>query len=358
VETAPISLSGCSTTPPEVRPFARSADEAFAEELFDGVWRLILPLPYSPRGTVNCYLLEGAEGHCLVDCGTSLAPGWDALEQALAKAYTEPRSISLLVCTHAHPDHYGLAATTKERAGCALALAPGPLAVADVLRDPAVPVERRRELVRRAGVPPETLAAALLPPGDDCHHERPLPDVRLQEGDTIPSRSGAWRVVPAPGHAPTQLVLLHERTRVLICADLTVTLRIPYLEYGHSADPWAEQIASLARCRNLDATLLLPGHGRPLAEPDQALAGAVACFETAPGLILDSIVDGPLSAYEVVLEVSGEDAPFYTRHMSLAGALCVLERLEDSGECVAVDGKDGIRRFRALQSTGGSLRAS
>lgn len=337
--------------PREVRPFARSAGEASAEELFDSVWRLTLPLPYSRRGTVNCYLLEGADGHCLIDCGTSLEPGWDALEHALRQAGTESGAIALLVCTHAHPDHYGLAATVKERTGCALALAPGPLAVADILRDPIMPVARRRELVRRAGVPSENATAALLAPGDDCHHERPVPDKLLLEGDTISSTSGAWRVVPAPGHAPTQLVLLHERRGLLVSADLTVTLTIPYLEYGHSADPWAEQIASLERCRALDSTLLLPGHGSPDSDPERTIGRALACFEAVAGLILDSVSDAPLSAYEVVANVSGGEIPFYVRHMSLAGALCVLERLVESGACVAVEGADRVRRFRAGQPT-------
>src|SRR4029078_12420049 len=69
--------------PPEVRPVPRDAAERSAEQLSRGLWRLRLPVPYSSRGTVNCYLLEGAEGPCLIDCGTSLAPGWDALEHAL-----------------------------------------------------------------------------------------------------------------------------------------------------------------------------------------------------------------------------------------------------------------------------------
>ena len=337
--------------PSEVRPFARSADEARAEELLDGIWRLTLPVPYSPRGTVNCYLLDSADGPCLVDCGTSLAPGWEALEHALAQAGTKPQAIALLVCTHAHPDHYGLAATMKEQTRCTLALAPGPLAVADVLRDPIVPLERRRELVRRAGVPEAAAAAALRTPGDDCHHERVHPDLQLHDGDPVHSRRGPWRVVAAPGHAPTQVALFHERTRVLISADLTVTLKLPYLEYGHSRDPWAEQIASLGRCRNLAATLLLPGHGEPVADPDATLGDALRCFEAVPGLVLASAAHGPLSAYEIVLDILGEDAPFYVRHMSLAGALCVLERLVDSGECVAVDGEDGIRRFSAGKPT-------
>src|SRR3954447_3417613 len=105
-----IALERREPAPPEVKPFERSADEAYAERVVDGIVRLCLPLPYSPRGTVNAYLLEQDPGWWLVDRGPSVAPGWDALEHALGVAGVETRAVALLVCTHAHADHYGLAA--------------------------------------------------------------------------------------------------------------------------------------------------------------------------------------------------------------------------------------------------------
>jgi glyoxylase-like metal-dependent hydrolase (beta-lactamase superfamily II) len=338
--------------PPEVRPVPRDAAEASAEQLSRGLWRLRLPVPYSPRGTVNCYLLEGAEGPCLIDCGTSLAPGWDALEHALVAAGVEPAEIGLLVCTHGHPDHYGLAATVKEVAGCPLAMAPGPPAVADILRDPLLPFAERRELVLRAGVPAELTGTAILSPGDDCHHEQPSPDLVLEDGDTLPGAFGAWRVIPIPGHAPTQIALHDEERRLLVSADLTAMQTMPYLEYGWSADPWAEQIESLRRCREADPAVLLPGHGPPVTDPAAALDEVRACFENAPGLITDALAGGErreLSAYEIVVATCGDDSPFYVRHMALAGALAMLERLVAAGACAARDGEDGIRQY-ALDS--------
>lgn len=333
--------------PAEIRPFPRRADEARAEAVADGLWRLRLPVPYSASGTVNCYLIDRADGWCLVDCGTSIEPGWDALEHALALAGVEPRAITLLLCTHAHPDHFGLAAAVVERAGCELALAPGPLAVADLLRDPAVPLQRRRLLAARAGVPPAIAGVAVRPPGDDCRHPRPEPDRPLGEDDTIESRAGRWRVVPAPGHAPTQVVLLNEPRRLLVSADLALAGRIPYLEYNYTPDPWAEQVESVARARALRPELLLPGHGEPVVDADAPLAAAAGAAEAAPRRILGSIAREARSAYEVVLDVLGEDSSFYARHTALAGALCVLERLERLGEAVAEVHSDGAVRFRA-----------
>src|SRR5262245_35585651 len=163
-KTAPHPSSGA--VPAEVRPVARSADEARAEVVLDGIVRLRLPVPYTAFGSVNAFLLAHDDGWCLVDCGSSAPPGWDALERALGLAGVSPEDIALLVCTHTHADHYGLAAEVMTRAGCPLALAPGPTASAETLRDPVVPLENRLELAVRAGVPEELRLAAVSHPGD------------------------------------------------------------------------------------------------------------------------------------------------------------------------------------------------
>jgi glyoxylase-like metal-dependent hydrolase (beta-lactamase superfamily II) len=335
--------------PEQTRPCARSAGEAAVEPVVNGVIRLVLPLPYTETATVNAYLLERREGWCLVDCGSSVGPGWEALERALGLAGVEPAAIELLVCTHAHADHYGLAAEMMERCGCPLALAPGTTASADWIRDPPVPLQDRLALARRAGVPPELQAAAVSHPGDDGLHPRPGPDVVLHEGDTVETLAGAWRVVPAPGHSPTQVVLLEERSGMLLSADLVLGGPIPYLEYDYTPDPWLEHRGSLLRARALEPRLLLPGHGRPTDAADARIAGTLAAVEAAPERLLAAVAVRPSSAFGAAEAVLGEGAPFYQRQMALAGAMCILERLVDTGAAAAADDADGARRYRALQ---------
>ena len=337
------------TVPVQTRPFARSAGEARAEPVVDGVVRLVLPLPYTETATVNAFLLERRDGWCLVDCGSSVAPGWEALEHALGCAGVEPAAIELLVCTHAHADHYGLAADVVERCGCPLALAPGATASADWIRDPPVPLRDRLALARRAGVPPELQAAVVSHPGDDGLHPRPGPDVVLVDGDAIETAVGAWRIVPAPGHSPTQVVLLQERSGMLLSADLVLGGPIPYLEYDYTPDPWLEHRDSLQRVRALEPRLLLPGHGKPTEAADARIAGTLAAVEAAPARLLAAVAGPPATAFEAAEAVLGEGAPFYHRQMALAGAICILERLVSAGAAAAADGPDGIRRYRALE---------
>ena len=334
--------------PPEVRPFPRSADEVSAEPVMDGIVRLRLPLPYSPDAMVNAFLLERAGGGwCLVDCGTSIAPGWGALERALGLARVEMGAIELLVCTHTHADHYGLAAEVMERSGCPLALAPGPTASAEVLRDTIVPLDQRLALAHRSGVPAELALAAASHPGGDGLHPRPGPDLLLDEGVVVETLAGRWRVVPAPGHSPTQVVLFDDRSGMLLSADLVLAPLIPYAEHDYTPDPWAEHVASLERARALRPSLLLPGHGAPNADAAERIARALGATAVAEERVDALIAAAPRSAWEVVSEILGPDAPFYPRQAGLSGVTCLLEHLVLTGAATATDGSDGVRRFRS-----------
>jgi glyoxylase-like metal-dependent hydrolase (beta-lactamase superfamily II) len=334
--------------PVEVRPFPRSTQEVSAERVMDGIIRLRLPLPYSPIAMVNAFLLERANGaSVLVDCGTSIAPGWSALERALDLAGVEPSAIELLVCTHAHADHYGLASEVMERSGCPLALAAGPTASAEVLRDTIVPLEHRLALAQRAGVPEELALAAVSHPGGDGLHPRPAPDLVLDEALELETLAGRWRVVPAPGHSPTQVMLFDDRSRMLLSADLVLAPPIPYAEHDYTPDPWAEHVASLERARALSPTFLLPGHGAPNADVGERIAKALAATAAAEERVHALIATAPRSPWEVVAEILGPDAPFYPRQAGLSGATCLLEHLVRRGLATAADGSDGVRRYDA-----------
>ena len=62
-----------------------------------------------------------------------------------------------MVCTHAHSDHYGQAATIVERAGCELWMHPRYEHMAEWAKDGDEAMARRLEVARQSGVPEEPL---------------------------------------------------------------------------------------------------------------------------------------------------------------------------------------------------------
>ncbi len=133
-------------------------------------------------------------------------------------------------------------------------------------------------------------------------------------------------------------------TRRLISADLILSGRIPYLEWGYTQDPWAEQRAALTRARALGSQLVLPGHGDVTENVDRLFDAAIGGIEAAPERLKASVQGSPRTAYEAMLDVLGTDSTFYRRHAALSGAVCMLERLAGQGELVA-DDRNGIRFY-------------
>ena len=333
-----IALERPEPVPPEVRPFERSADEAYAERVMDGIVRLCLPLPYSPRGTVNAYLLEQDAGWCLVDCGTSVAPGWDALEHALGLAGVETRAVELLVCTHAHADHYGLAAEVMERCGCPLATRRGPTASAEVLRDPVVPLARRLALAHRAGVPYALAARRSQPPRR--RRAAPAPRARSRARRGCRDRDARRPLAGRPSTGP-----LADPGRAVRRSQRDAPLRRPRARAIHPVRGARLHPGPMGGARRL-------ARASEQAPSEPAPAGArtahCGCVGRSPRRSAPrrqrrgaSGVHRGVAAER--LGGRGRDprarGPFYPRQAALSGAICMLERLVNLGTAAAEDGK-------------------
>src|SRR4029077_6944752 len=80
------------------------------ERVLPGVWRLRLPLPWPGVPHGNVWALAADDGVALFDTGIGGKGRMRQLDLALAQAGFGLEDVRLLVCTHSHTDHYGLAA--------------------------------------------------------------------------------------------------------------------------------------------------------------------------------------------------------------------------------------------------------
>ena len=89
---------------------ARRRELARADRVLPGLWRLRLPLPWPGVPHVNAFADAAVDGVVLVDTGLHEPGSLRQLELALDRAGLAIEHVRLLVCTHAHSDHYGQAA--------------------------------------------------------------------------------------------------------------------------------------------------------------------------------------------------------------------------------------------------------
>ena len=94
------------------------------ERVLPGVWRLRLPLPWPGVPHGNAWALAAGDGIVLVDTGVHEPGSMAHLELAMDQVGLKVEHVRLLVCTHAHSDHYGQAAPIMDRSGAELWMHP------------------------------------------------------------------------------------------------------------------------------------------------------------------------------------------------------------------------------------------
>lgn len=303
------------------------------EQVADGIYRVELPLPFALR-SINCYLLRDGAGWTLIDCGLNYPPGRAAWQAAWAELGIEPRAISRIILTHAHPDHYGMAGWIAAQSGAPVLLSAAEQRFAERAWGAAEPEYRAIQAFFRWHGMPEPLCDSVYEQMTDLHAlTQPTADGRLLQIDQ-PLRIGAreFQMIETPGHSDGHLVFYCAAERLMLCGDTVLARISPNIGlWPHGRpNPLADFLQSLGRLRMLSVDLALPGHrslirgfgeriDELLAHHQERLDAAVACADAATAFDI-------CSSMFPVAELTPHQIRF-----AMAEALAHLEYLVDIG---------------------------
>jgi glyoxylase-like metal-dependent hydrolase (beta-lactamase superfamily II) len=325
----------------------RRRELARADRVVPGVWRLRLPLPWPAVPHVNAWAIASGGGVVLVDTGLHEPGGLRQLERALDHVGgLRLEDVRLLVCTHAHADHYGLAAPIVERAACELWMHPNHAHMTKAAASPEQMLERRIEVARQSGVPARALAAyeALRREQGIGVADVALPDRELVPGVEVQTDLGAWQVYETPGHAPSHVTLHQPERRLLLSGDHILGRVSLYYDFGYTPDPVGEFLSSLGVVEDLDVELILAGHGRPVRDLRGLVAANRRTLAERVDRVRGAIADEPRTPFEIVPFLVGEEAPSAMMvSWGLSEVLCYLRHLEVRGEALPVEGVEPFR---------------
>ena len=303
--------------------------------------RIVLPTPF-PVGPVNVWLLRG-DPLTLVDAGPNTPEALAALEAGLGKLGVRLEEIELLVLTHQHADHVGLAATVVARSGCRVAaheLLVG--YVRDTQAAMAAEEAWQDTLLQLHGTADERREAFLAV----MLGRRPYSgtgvavDRALAEGDILVVGELRLRVSLRPGHSPTDTIFCDDASGTALVGDhLIAHISSNPLVSRPLDDPpdpiervsaLATYVSSLERTATEEYAVMRPGHGVDITEHRELIAERIRLHERRVEQVGAALDGRPRSASDLSMQLWPGLPPNQT-FLTLCEVLGALDLLESRG---------------------------
>jgi glyoxylase-like metal-dependent hydrolase (beta-lactamase superfamily II) len=236
-------------------------DEFVTKHAHD-IAQIRLPMVGNPMRYINAYALRDDDGLTLVDCGWKADDVRVALDAGLAEIDASLADVRRLLVTHAHFDHYGLAASLRRAGVPTLYMHEADDYFASrMLEDPIATDRIADEWIARNGF--RTTGSL----EDDVHYNRTEyaePTHRVEDGERI----GRLRAVYTPGHTPGHLCFVDERSGKMLTGDHVLARVTPHVGtwFEPTHDQLGDYVASLKKVAAMGAAGALPAHGEPFED--------------------------------------------------------------------------------------------
>ena len=321
--------------------------------VLNGVHQLKSPGPGSGSLPTNVYVVEGGDGHILVDTGWDSQESLWALQEGTRAANIKLRDIKKVVVTHIHPDHYGLSSKIRQVCGAQVAIHRVDAGfISPRYKDFADLLQKTEDMLRQNGVPqdelPQLKEASLWM---NKYVTPDPPDVMLEGGDVISNDSFKFQVFWTPGHSPGHVCLYEEQKKFILTGDHVLYETTPHVGYSPLSgdNPLGDYISSLKKLQGLKVNYVLPGHGPLFNALGLRMEKILEHHEHRRRAIMKSLRDGSKTAYEIAQRIpwmpdSGGIAfgslPVWDRRMAVTETLAHLRLLTAEGEVsnIAMDG--------------------
>jgi glyoxylase-like metal-dependent hydrolase (beta-lactamase superfamily II) len=330
-----------------------TADEALDRAAAQGIHTLRIPTPFMV-GRVNCYLVED-EPLTLLDTGPNSGKALDELEHQLADRGHAIEDLELVVLTHQHIDHIGLAEIIASRSGAEVAAID---VVASFLEnfDENAELDDRfaAELMLSHGIS-EDVVTALRSVSRSFRGwgSRPKVTRPLRDGETLRLRDRTLEVQYRPGHSPSDTVFWDADRRILLAADHLIAhmsanalITRPLDGSGERTQALVTYIESQRRTRELPAEIVLSGHGEPITDHVSLIDERFERYRGRAEKLHGLIVERPRTGHELAQQMWG-DVAVTQAFLTLSEVIGHMDLLINDGRAREV-AEDGVIRYEAV----------
>ena len=308
------------------------------DEVLKDLFRIEIPLPGSPLGTLNAYVIRTPSRNLMIDTGMNREECLEAMQAALKDLQIDLRKTDFFI-THMHLDHSGL--------------------LPDLTTDTSKvfysrwDAERIRSgtlwegfavFARMNGFPEEELKEVLLiHPGHKFHEKRleqPSNFIMVEGDSPIDIGDYHFRTVHTPGHTEGHMCLYEQDRKVFVSGDhilydITPTIQL----WSDDENPLADYLSSLSRVEVLDIDLVLPGHRKIFRDWRKRIQELKLHHEQRAEEVLNVLRKDSKNAFQVASEMSWdieseswEVLPVLQKWFAMGEAMAHLKYLEREGK--------------------------
>jgi glyoxylase-like metal-dependent hydrolase (beta-lactamase superfamily II) len=263
-------------------------------------------------------------------------------------------NIALILITHFHPDHYGLAGRLVQASGAKVALHQIEKDFIDSrYMNMDGLLDQTAGILRTNGVPEKDLPRLQKASLGVRRYVSPVsPEVVLRGGEVINQGPFQFEVVWTPGHSPGHVCLLERSRKVLISGDHVLPATFPNvgLHSQSGPDPLPNYLRSLRALEELDVNLVLPAHEHVFSGLKPRVQEILHHHDERKKAIVTALSEGPQTAYEVSLKIpwivngitmSFDQLQALDRRLAVMSAMAHLEPLHSEGTAEKAQ-RDGV----------------
>jgi glyoxylase-like metal-dependent hydrolase (beta-lactamase superfamily II) len=311
-----------------------------------------MPLPMD-LDHINLWLIAHDDGEVLIDTGFAADVCREAWH-ALATGVLAERPLKLIVITHVHPDHAGLAAWLQSRHDVPVWMSRATREHMRFFLEPLTPetVDSGVQFFAAHGAEQVEELRDIIAGGRYRELVSGLPQVGryICDEERVTWNGSSWRLLECAGHVEGHICLHDAARAVLVSGDQllpTISSNVSLTPRSVDVDPLASYLESLRRLAELpDETLVLPSHGRPFRGIRARAADLTAHHEAHMQTLVNACAQ-PRSAQEVLPLLFRRSLRGLQRFLALGEAIAHLEYLARRQRLVRRLGAGGAVRFIA-----------
>lgn len=294
-----------------------------------GIKLVKIDLPFR-LNHVNCFLAEGENGFQVIDTGLHNKSTVERWEQEL-----EGKTVTDILITHYHPDHFGYAGGLQERTSARVTMSKID-AEAGFETWQEHFLNGLNENYQLSGIPTDIATKMSANTREFVPLVTPYPkvDQYLEEGASIPIGKFEYEVIFTPGHSDGLVCFYNKEKNILLSTDHILARITPNISYWFHGDPnpLGTYFNSLAKIRELDVDLVIPSHGKPFHGASKRIDEIRAHHDERLGVLVDILKNG-CTIYEAGEQLFKRKLSIHETRFAVGETLAHLEYLRYNEEC-------------------------